>query len=855
MTISQRLLLGLGAGISTVTVLSTIAIHASIGVPVAAPATPKMAVLVDAGVASVGSLSIDVSKDACASGVKISPTLYGLMTEEINHSYEGGLYAELLQNRSFKDDPNTPVHWSIVQDDGGVGEIGLDTSDPVNTALDTSLKLSVTRASANQRVGVANDGYWGIPVKPHTTYSVSFFARAAQGFSGPLNVDIESADGSHVWASAQVSRIGTDWEKYTVTLKTAAAGPSSANRFVVSVNSPGTVWLSQVSLFPPTFNNRKNGTRIDLMNKMAAMSPSFLRMPGGNYLEGNEIDTRFNWKNSLGDISQRPGHMGPWGYRSSDGFGLLEFLEWCEDLHMKPVLAIYAGYSLRGAHVNPGPDLAPYVQDALDEIEYVTGDAHSKWGARRAADGHPAPFPLTYIEVGNEDFFDKSGSYDGRFAQFHDAIKQRYSDLKLIATASVKTRTPDVIDEHYYRSSAVMERDAHHYDTYDRKGPKIFVGEWASTDVVPWSPAGGRVAPTPDMNEALGDAAWMTGMERNSDVVVMNAYAPMLVNVNPGGRQWAPNLIGYDALSSYGSPSYYALCMFGNNKGDVVLPVSVKGAAASNPFVPAGAVGVGTWSTQAEFKDVSITNGAQSLYQSDLSAMDPGFKQNNGGAWQIQDGALAQTTTDNGCNITLGDPKWTDYTLDLKAKKTGGKEGFLILFHVKDNNNYLCWNIGGWGNTRTNLQRSVNGDSSEIGTSTPVTVDAGRWYDIRVELKGNDVKCFLDGKLVNETTDRGDAVADPVYAEASRDLSSGDVILKLVNTSNTAQPFDITLNGAGSVGQRAAVTQLSGGPDDINTISAPEKIKPVTVQIGNAGRDFSYTFPAFSISIIRLKVK
>jgi len=189
---------------------------------------------------------------------------------------------------------------------------------------------------------------------------------------------------------------------------------------------------------------------------MGALQPAFLRMPGGNYLEGNTIDQRFEWKNTIGPIEQRAGHQGPWGYRSDDGLGLLEFLEWCEDLNMQSVLAVYAGYSLNGTHVNPGTDLAPFVQDALDEIQYVTGAVSTPWGAQRAADGHPWPFPLTFVEVGNEDFFDGSGSYDARFTQFYDAIKAAYPNLQVIATTGVKSRKPDVLDEHFYETPRML---------------------------------------------------------------------------------------------------------------------------------------------------------------------------------------------------------------------------------------------------------------------------------------------------------------------------------------------------------------------------------------------------------------
>lgn len=514
--------------------------------------------------------------DGAHPGPKVSPMLYGLMTEEINYSYDGGLYGELIRNRALKDDPTSPVHWSLVPESGGGGSLALDPSQGPNAALPVSLKLT---APGGQRVGAANDGYWGIPVRPNTRYQASFYAKAGDGFTGPLDVAIESRDGSRTYARAQVQKIGGEWKRYAVTLTTGAGTESQDNRFVISTGGKGAVWLDLVSLFPPTYHKRANGNRIDLMQKLADMKPAFLRLPGGNYLEGDTIATRFDWKQTLGSLAKRPGHLGPWQYRSSDGMGLMEFLTWCEDLKMEPLLAVYAGYSLKGEYVKPGAALQPFVQDALDEIEYVTGDTTTHWGAVRAKDGHPAPFPLQYVEIGNEDWFDRSGSYDGRFAQFFDAIKAKYPALQLISTAATKSRVPDVLDEHFYRTARAMARDSRHYDHYDRKGPKIFVGEWASQDVDrPWVQPELK-GPTPTLNSALGDAAWMTGMERNSDIVVLEAYAPLLVNVNPGGRQWAVNLIGYDALHSYGSPSYYAQVMFAANHGDTVIPATLTGAA------------------------------------------------------------------------------------------------------------------------------------------------------------------------------------------------------------------------------------------------------------------------------------
>lgn len=564
--------------------------------------TPLLTALtLAASLANVFAQTPFLTIEAGALSAKVSPLHYGLMTEEINYSYDGGLYAELVRNRAFLDNPQTPVHWSAVQGKGSAATLSLDRNQPLNAVLNTSLRLDVTGASPASPAGVANDGYWGIPVRSETRYRATIYAKAALGFTGPVTLAIESADGETVYARAAVPHLTSDWKQHTVTLRTGKVTPTSNARLVLTVDRPGTVWLSFVSLFPPTWKNRPNGLRQDLMQMLVDLKPAFLRFPGGNYLEGNTIATRFDWKKTLGPLTQRPGHPGPWGYRSTDGMGLLEFLLWCEDMGAEPVLAVYAGYSLRGEYVKPGPDLEPYVQDALDEIEYVTGSAATKWGAQRVKDGHPAPFKLRYIEVGNEDNFDRSGSYDVRFAQFYDAIKAKNPVLKVVSTVGneqpaakrVHSRKPDVLDEHYYRTTdSFLQMSPTHYEHYDRTGPEIFVGEWAAhEEIAPWDPRSRSLPPTPSMKAALGDAAWMTAMERNADLITMQCYAPLLVNVNPGGRQWRPNLIGYDALRSYGSPSYYAIQMFSRNHGDTILKTTLKDAPLLSSITRASKTG------------------------------------------------------------------------------------------------------------------------------------------------------------------------------------------------------------------------------------------------------------------------
>ncbi len=502
----------------------------------------------------------------------MSPLLYGLMTEEINYSYEGGLYGELLRNRSFKGEAghaynaDDPMYWQPL----GGAKIALDKEQKLNDALPLSLKLDAGAATPARPAGVANPGYWGIPVTADTTYTVTFFAKAEHDH-GPVTIALAKAGGAPI-TSATVTGITAQWKKFEVQLKTGALRASKDNVFSLTTTAPGKLWLQQVSLFGPTHKGRPNGNRRDLMDMMAAMKPAFLRFPGGNYLEGDTFAQRFDWKKTLGPVEERPGHRSPWNYWSTDGLGLMEFLQWTEDIGAQPVLGVFAGYALNGEHVSSDEELAPYIQDALDEIEYVMGDAGTPWGARRARDGHPAPFPLRYVEIGNEDFFDRSGSYDKRFAAFYKAIKAKYPQLQLISTVEEKatpSQRPDVIDEHLYAwGEDEMYDHLHDYDRRPRSGPKVFVGEWATH--AGW--------PMPNLRAALADAAYLTSLERNADHVIMAAYAPLLANVSNVGAnsrdtsmQWAINMIGYDALGAFGTPSYYVQKMFAEYGGTAVL--------------------------------------------------------------------------------------------------------------------------------------------------------------------------------------------------------------------------------------------------------------------------------------------
>jgi len=525
-------------------------------------------------------LTADVSRSTTG----VNKTQFGDIVEDINHSVEGGLDANLVRNSTMKE--NGVSSWSAVTSGGGAGTIALDTTRPLNSANGNALKLSITANARGQRVGVANSGFYGIGLAPSTKYTTTFFARSDGSFRGGLTVDLESDTGT-VYAKATVHSVNSTWTKYSLTMTTAANTPvSTANRFVISADGVGagsSLYFDVVTCQPPTYHD--TGLRKDLMDKLAATKPGFFRIPGGNYLEGNTLSTRFDWKTTIGPIENRPGHQNDaWGYWSTDQAGIKSYLDMAEQTGSQPLLAVFAGYTLDHTVV-PQDQLAPYVQDALDEIQYAIGSPHTTWGAKRAADGHPAPYDVRYVEIGNEDWFDGTGSYNNyRFPMFHDAIKAAYPQLQLVASASVSSRSVDVIDDHYYSGdTSYFTNAAHTYDGTSRNGPKHLVGEYATTN-------GSNDNPTGTLAGAISEAAFMTGMVRNADVVVGASYAPALADVN--NFQWPTNEIAFDAATSFGSPSYWVQHIFGNNTGDYVVSSSLTGAdAAVNEVVTRTASG------------------------------------------------------------------------------------------------------------------------------------------------------------------------------------------------------------------------------------------------------------------------
>ena len=773
--------------------------------------------------AQVSTLTIAADKP----GHAISPTLYGIFFEDINCSADGGLYAELVRNRNFEDG-DAPDHWEALGGSSGDVSFAIDETAPVSPKNPRSLKVEV-RALNGARAGVVNNGFWGMAVNKGAAYQLSLFVRGAAGFGGPLSLTLESKTGA-IYAREKIPTLTTDWKAYHFSMSPNQTDPKA--RLVISTTRPGTFWLDMVSLFPKkTWKNRPNGMRSDLAQMLAGLKPAFMRFPGGCWVEGDTMSLAYRWKQTVGDPAERRTQYNIWQYHATHGIGYHEYLQLCEDLDAEPLFVINCGMSHK--EVVPVDKMSEYVQDAVDAIEYANGPVSSRWGGLRARNHHPAPFHLKYMEIGNEN---GGPAYQQRYALFYDTIKAKYPQMHLIANewgGRPSNRPVEIVDEHYYSSPEFFINSAQKYDSYDRAGRKVYVGEYAVT----------QGCGQGNLQAAVGEAAFMTGLERNSDVVLMASYAPLFANVNY--KKWNPDLIDFDSSRVYGLPSYYVQKMFSENRGDVVLPVEVK-----SPEVVAsaksGAIGVGTWRTQAEFKDIKVTREGQTLFASDFASGTEGWSFHDG-QWSVQDGMLDQKALAENIRAFAGDKHWSNYTYTLKARKLGGDEGFLIPFLVQDETAKAWWNIGGWGNTRHAIEMD-----GIFADSVSGHIETDRWYDIRIELTDTHIKCYLDGKLIHDVAyPRSNAL----YAVASRATNRHEAILKVVNVSRENQPTAIRLTGAMLGGPATAIALSSDRPEEENSLEQPNKVAPVTRTVICSSSDLSYNFPANSVTVLRLPLR
>lgn len=528
----------------------------------------------------------EFSLDTKKVGASIQSTMYGLFFEDINFAADGGLYAELVKNRSF-DFPQNLMGWNTF------GKVEVRKDNPLFDQNPTYIVLS-NPGHPHKRTGIENEGFRGMGFKQNEAYRFSVWAKT-ENSNEPQKIRIDLLDAKNDILVTQYLEINSsDWRKYEVNLIPKAT--EAKGRLRIFLDSKGSVALEHVSLFPVnTWKGRENGLRADLAQALVDIKPGVFRFPGGCIVEGTDLDTRYDWKKTVGAVENRPVNENRWHYTfphrffpdyyQSYGLGFYEYFLLSEDMGAEPLPVLSCGLSCQyqnekeECHV-PVKDLGSYIQDALDLIEFANGSATSKWGKVRADMGHPSSFNLKYIGIGNEQWGDE---YIVRLEPFVKAIRAKYPDIKIIGSSGpsadgdkfdylwpeMKRLKVDLVDEHYYKDPKWFLNSAKRYDNYDRKGPAVFAGEYACH------------VPSRDNNfeSALYEAAFMTGLERNADIVHMCTYAPLLAHVD--AWQWKPDMIWFDNLSSVKTPNYYVQQLYAQNKGTNVLSLTRNNTSIS----------------------------------------------------------------------------------------------------------------------------------------------------------------------------------------------------------------------------------------------------------------------------------
>ena len=517
-------------------------------------------------------------------GAPVQSTMYGLFFEDINFAADGGLYGELVKNRSFEF-PQPYMGWRVF------GNVELKADGPFERC--PHYVVLSDPGHSERRTGLQNEGYFGIGVEKDKEYRFSVWAKAPKGNS-QLRVQLINEQAMYErqnFTEVKLDVTSAEWKQYEVVMKSSRTESKANLRIFLS--SPNPVALEHISLFPAdTYKGRKNGLRRDLAQALEDVHPGVFRFPGGCIVEGTTLDTRYQWKNTIGPVENRPLNRNRWedtfdyryfaDYCQSYGLGFFEFFQLCEDIGAEPLPVLSVGLACQfqnrdeSAHV-PVDQLQPYIDDCLDLIEFANGPADSEWGKKRAEMGHPEPFNMKFIGVGNEQW---DAPYYTRLEPFVKAIRAKYPNIKIIGTSgpdsegkmfdkgwvAMKQQKADLVDEHFYRNEEWFLSHGLRYESYDRKGPKVFAGEYACH---------GKGKKWNHYETSLYEAAFMTDLERNADIVHMATYAPLFAHID--GWQWRPDMIWYDNLRMFRSVSYYVQQMYAMNRGTNVLPITMQG--------------------------------------------------------------------------------------------------------------------------------------------------------------------------------------------------------------------------------------------------------------------------------------
>lgn len=786
-------------------------------------------------------------------GNHVSPTMYGVFFEEINHAGDGGLYAELVRNRSFEEKEmpegyrsegdrifpkevcyhldgkvrDRSFRWSEEDVPGwtlsvpeSVASMRVVKEAPMFPGAPNNLRIDI--AEGNKTVRLVNDGYWGMNLKAGEPYDMRVIIRTSPDYNGDVRALLTGADGKLLADRQLKMKSGGGWNDLTFKIVPGMGDPHG--RLALEFNSPGTLWVDFVSLMPvATFKNRANGLRRDVAQKIADLKPAFFRWPGGCVVEGITLDNRFEWKKTLGDPASRFGEYSTWGYRCSYGFGYHEMLQFCEDIGAEAMFVcnVGLGCQFRMGDASPKENIEYYIDDCLDAIEYALGPVDSEWGSKRAAAGHPAPFPLGYVEIGNENW---GPEYDSRFDLFYSAIKKEYPALKLIYNEMPQREGPagisrtDLIDPHWYVDSYFFFRNADMYDNHERDKYNIYVGEYAVNRGV----GGGN------MFGALAEAAFIGGLERNGDLVTMASYAPLFENRHD--RSWETNLIWIDTDTVLGRSSYYVQKMASDNRPDYNLACSPVSSGAAPEFFDNGRIGFGAQKADMVFSDICIVSA-------------------DGKKRAIPDISIANE------NIRLLDDVIEgDYELKCKVRKNGGDQGFqLYLGMTQDGKTGYKYNVGMWSsNDRAELTRiSDEKHKGILAEYQNKTFDAGRWHDLRMVVNKDRSRMILDGDTILDYTSKPMPLR---FVNAGYDEKTGEVVIKVVNATDSAYSTTVNLTGAACVSPEGTVETLRGESEkDENSFEDPLRISPVKSGYGSFADSFDYDFPAYSYTVLRIK--
>lgn len=807
--------------------------------------------------------------DLARRGADIPASMYGIFFEEINHAGDGGLYAELIQNRGFEDssvpegytvkgdrifppadrtnhltgarphpdlsfrwNPDPIPAWRFEQLEGSGASAELTREYPLNEASPTALKVTLPEKG---RIALSNCGFWGMNIEKGKGYYLRMNTSNGNRFEGRAILKLVAEDGTELCNRPLAIDPDRTWCEYTGQLTATGSDPHA--RFVIELEGTGTLLLDYVSLFPETFRNRINGLRKDIAQTLEALHPAFVRWPGGCIVEGIDLSNRIEWKKTIGDPKNRPGIYDTWGYRATMGFGYHEFLQFCEDIGAAGMFVCNAGIGCQGrvGDACREEDLDAFIQDALDAIDYALGDGTTEWSRKRVENGHPEPFPLQYVEIGNENW---GPVYEKRYDRFYRAIKAKYPRLTLISTLGLggqhRHERVDMIDPHWYVAPEFFLSSSRLFDQQERGGYAVYVGEYAVNQQV----GGGNLL------GALAEAAFLSGMERNSDLVKMASYAPLLENVND--RVWPTNLIWFDSHRVMGRSSYHVQKMYAENRPDYNTATEFEQPRSGVQV--SGRIGLGGWNTDNEYRELKVTLPDGRVIEAD---MERGWTP-KGGTWSAADGTLSQEGPGvMRWSIWDSPEEFSDCSISVKARKKSGDEGFILYFGMQGETGYVL-NIGGWGNQTTAFQRMVGADMPQIPNNIAQQVETGRWYDIRIDIHGDSFTYSLDGKRMLEAR----IEQSRQYVVSGYDETTGEEVIKFVNATEKPFTAGIELTGAESVGRTGkAIVLTSGDPSDENSLDNPEKVVPEERVYKGFSERFTYTFDPWSFTVLRIKVQ